>query len=44
MPTLTCILAIGSFICAVLEALGKCPSWVPQVLLSVALLLTCWPR
>ena len=35
---------IGAFITGVLEALGKCPSWVPAILLSLAVLLTCWPR
>ena len=44
MLTLTCVLGAGAFITGVLESLGKCPGWVPVILLSLAVLLTCWPR
>jgi hypothetical protein len=44
MPNIVSVLAVGAFVCAVLEALGKCPSWVVQILLSVAILLIAWPR
>ena len=33
----------AAFIAAVAEALGKCPGWVPTILLCIAGLLTCLP-
>lgn len=33
------ILVVAAFICAIAEALGKCPSWVPVILLCIVALL-----
>lgn len=42
--SLTVLLAVMSLVASVLEAMGKCPPWVPDVLLSVTLLLLVWGR
>jgi hypothetical protein len=41
--TVFLLLAVGSFICTVAWALGKCPGWVPVLLLTVIELLRCLP-
>jgi len=38
------LLVVAAFICAVLEAIGRCPGWVPTLLLCVAVLLGVLPR
>jgi hypothetical protein len=42
--SVTFLLVIAAFICAILSALGKCPVWVPIILICVALLLGVLPR
>ena len=42
--TISCVLFFSALVCGILEALGKCPSWVPTILLAIAGLLSCWPR
>lgn len=37
------ILVITAFICAIVSALGKCPVWVPVILLCVVELLRIAP-
>ena len=38
------LLVVAAFICAIASALGKCPAWVPVILICVALLLTVLPK
>jgi len=44
MMSVTCVLFFSALICGILEALGKCPPWVPSILLAIAGLLSCFPR
>ena len=37
------LIYIAAFICTIASALGRCPGWVPVLLLSIAGLLTCLP-
>lgn len=39
-----CMLFFAAFVCAILEALGKCPGFLPSLLLAIAGLLGCLPR
>jgi len=40
--SLTVLLVLLALLCAIAEALGKCPTWVVQVLLCVAMLVAFW--
>ena len=42
--SITLLLVVAAFICAIANALGKCPVWVPLVLLCVAMLVGVLPR
>jgi hypothetical protein len=42
--TVTCFLEIGAFVATIVAAIGKCPLWVPVLLLSIAGLLLCFPK
>lgn len=44
MMTVTGFLVVAAFICAIVNALGKCPAWVPLLLLCLAMLLGILPR
>ena len=44
MLTVTTILLIGAFGTAIAAAAGKCPLWVPVILLCVVEALQVWPR
>lgn len=44
MLTVTLLLVIAAFICTVAEALGKCPGWIPTMLVVLVLLLGALPR
>jgi hypothetical protein len=44
MLTVMTLLVVAAFICAIAEALGKCPSWVPQILICVVLALMVLPK
>jgi len=44
MMTVTGFLVVAAFICAIANALGKCPAWVPIVLLCIVHLLGILPR
>lgn len=44
MLSVTLLLIVAAFICTIGNALGKCPAWVPIVLLCVAELLRVLPR
>jgi hypothetical protein len=44
MLTVTLLIALAAFVCAVLAALGRAPLWVAVILLTVALLLQVLPR
>lgn len=43
MPTVLAILVVAAFILTIAEALGKCPGWVPKILICVALLILSLP-
>lgn len=42
--TVSVLLIGAAFVCAIANALGKCPAWVALILLCVVLLLKEWPR
>jgi hypothetical protein len=44
MLTVTSFLVLGAFICTIANALGKCPAWVPIMLLVLIHLLSVLPR
>ena len=44
MLTVSLLILLAAFVCAIVSALGKCPLWVPVVLLCVAGLLGVLPR
>ena len=44
MLSVTVLLVVAAFVCTVAEALGKCPSWVPMLLVVVILALMVLPR
>lgn len=39
MPDVRFLLILSAFICAVISATGKCPVWVPVLLICVVLML-----
>lgn len=39
--TILCILYLGAMIATIVSAIGKCPLWVPVLLISIGLLLGC---
>jgi hypothetical protein len=43
MLTVMLLLAVAAFVSAIAGAMGKCPWWVPVILLSLALLLQSLP-
>lgn len=44
MLTVTLILLLAAFVCAVASAMGKCPLWVAVVFLCILELLRVLPR
>lgn len=44
MLTVTLLLVLAAFVCAIANALGKCPAWIPIILLVVVHLLAILPR
>lgn len=44
MITVTVLFVMAAFICAIAEAMGKCPSWVVSILLCVVLMLMVLPK
>ncbi len=44
MPSVSLLLVVAAFICTIGNALGKCPAWVPLLLVCVVLLLGVLPR
>jgi hypothetical protein len=42
--SLLVVLVLAAFALTVAEALGKCPGWIPKVLICVALLVAFWGR
>jgi hypothetical protein len=44
MMTVSLLLIGAAFVCAIATALGKCPAWVPLILICVVLLLKELPR
>lgn len=43
MLTISILLAVAAFITGVAEAMGKCPSWVPVIILSLFALVQSIP-
>lgn len=43
MLTVFLLLALAAFICAILDALGKCPLWIAVVLLAIIELMRALP-
>ena len=43
MLTVTLLLVIAAFICTIAAALGKCPLWIPVLLLCVVHLVAAIP-
>lgn len=43
MLTVFLLLAVAAFVSAVAEAMGKCPGWVPVILLCLIELLRALP-
>ena len=43
MLTVMLILLLAAFVCVIASALGKCPLWVPVLILVIALLLESLP-
>lgn len=41
--TLTKLLVVGTFVTAIVGALGKCPWWVPVILLTITVGLMVFP-
>ena len=44
MLTVSFCLIVGAFLTTIASALGKCPGWIPTLLLCVWALLTALPR
>jgi len=44
MLSVTLLLVLAAFICTIANGLGKCPAWVPLVLLCIVHLLSVLPR
>lgn len=42
--SVTLLLIVAAFICTIANALGKCPAWVPLLLLVIVHLLAIFPR
>ncbi len=42
--SVTILLVVAAFLCTIANALGKCPAWVPIMLLVVVHLLSVFPR
>lgn len=43
MLTVLLVLALTAFVCTILHAIGKCPVWVPLIILSLYCLLQQLP-
>ena len=43
MLTVMLLLALSAFVCTIVSTLGKCPLWIPVVILCVAELLRSVP-
>jgi hypothetical protein len=41
--SVSCILAFSALIAAIISAMGRCPLWVPVILLCIVALVTCLP-
>ncbi len=44
MLTVTFLLALSAFVCTIASAIGKCPLWVPVLLLCLIPLVAGLPR
>jgi hypothetical protein len=41
--SIVCLIWLGAFIATIISAIGRCPLWVPVLLVTVAGLLSCLP-
>jgi hypothetical protein len=44
MLTVTILVLVAGFVCLIISAMGKCPVWIPVLLLYVAVLLLVLPK
>lgn len=44
MVSVTMLLLVAALILVIANAVGKCPLWIPVLLLTVAMLLSVLPR
>jgi hypothetical protein len=42
--TVTLLFLLAAFVCTIANALGKCPAWVPLILIILILMLGVLPR
>ena len=42
--SVTLLVVVAAFVCAIANALGKCPAWVSMILLCVAVALLVLPK
>jgi hypothetical protein len=43
MLSITCLLWLAAFVATIASAAGRCPLWVPVLLIAIAGLLSCLP-
>jgi hypothetical protein len=41
--TIVCLIWLGALVATIVSAMGKCPLWVPVLLITVAGLVSCLP-
>ena len=44
MLTISALIVLGAFVTAIAEAMGKCPGWVPVILLCLFAALMVFPK
>ena len=44
LASVTALLAFTSFVVSIASAMGKCPGWVPHIVISVTLLVMVFPK
>lgn len=44
IPGAMALLVVSAFVCTIIAGMGKCPLWIPVLLLCVAMLLGVVPR
>jgi hypothetical protein len=44
LQTVTALFAFTSFIVSIMAAMGRCPSWLPSLVLAMTVLLIVFPK